>query len=342
MKPSSISIFNSGWVNVRRAALGCMAMVVLIESALCFAPEGRFTLTAKQRMSELTELPSPKMQIFGDSVSDSGINERILTEALGLNPGELINYSIPGTTAYCAYSLLKRQISAGRVPKTIILAYNDRSYTLPLVSKFLGRLGSWDDFWDGMTHGVSLENLLSSLTCRTSFTLRYREELNSIIRTGEGLDYFNPQLNRALSRSERYERLPILLPLQAVNKQPRALNPEFHRHPFRFNNETAASLHEFFQLTRQHQIKVLFVSMPKTIEAVALHDENGYNTAYQHFIKHMVEAYGAKWLLGAPTSLPPEDFSDAVHLTPKAAFLFSHQLATRLLMEFPQIPVTSK
>lgn len=320
-----------------RAVGSALLLLLVIETVLNGCLVGRFTRTALLRMEEMTSLEAPLIQIFGDSVSDSGINERVIAGALGYSAAEFINFSIPGTTAYCAYPLLKRQIEAGRVPQVVILAYNDRSYTIPLVPKYLGRVGSWSELTEAVRFGVPLETMLSSLACRVSFTLRYREELNAIARTGEGWDYFDPGLNQPTARAARYSALPVEPPSRRPPAVPRQINSEFHRHLFRRSPETTASLGAFFDLAKRHGVHVYLLRMPKTEKAEELHDKNGFNKECVEFLDELVQKHGASWLLRRPATLPPECFVDAVHLDAKAAFDLSLEIS-RLLRGAPRAP----
>jgi hypothetical protein len=315
---------------VRKALLLAATAFLVIEVSLNFLLQGRFTRDAIQRLEEVSNGGAPDVEVFGDSVADGGINERLVATRLGLSPSQFINASIPGSTSYWAYPLLKRQVAAGSIPKIIVLAYNDRSYTIPILPKFLGRVGEFSDFRDAVKFRVPAEILFTSIVSRAFFSIRYREELNSIIRSGEGLDYFDLRSNKPLTRTERFALLPLEKPKEVRREQPVEFSGAFHGHPFRPNAQVVASLGAFFQLASEHRIKVLIVTMPKTRRAVEFHDRNGYNQGYLQFMDDLCQSYGATWLFREAEALPATDFGDGVHLTRAAAFDFSERLADLL------------
>lgn len=306
-----------------------MALVTLIEATFSFLPEGAFTRNAQVRTRELVTLPAPVVQIFGDSVS-AGLNESIISHDLGINSYDLVNHSIAGTTAYSAYFLLRRQLDAGIVPKAVILAYNARSYCIPLAPKFLGRFATWNELGIAAKFGLPLDDWLTSLACRGSYSLRYREELNAIARTGSGWDYFNPSVTPTLSYSERLASLPVTLPASQERPHAPEYNRAFYGVNFVPNEAIQRSLDEFFELARTHSIQVYVLSMPKTVVTAELHARNGFDKAYDDFIELQVKRHGAEWLLREQSALVASDFLDAVHLTPRAAFQFSKRVADRI------------
>lgn len=321
---SSISIFSP--------ALIYFLLLIFINICFSFVPEGWFTRTAQQRCLELVEQDAPSVQIFGDSVADGGINEKVLAESLGVETAVLVNHSIPGTTAYCAYPLLKRQINAGKVPKAVILAYNCRSYTIPLVHKFLGRFSTWEELWEAQFLGLSFEEGLHCAVSRLSLIWRYREELNAIARSGQGWEFFNPSITAVENRVSRLLRLPESRPLVTSRKQIREFNPAFHRMQFRRNELIDCSLKAFFELCHLNGVQVFFVNMPKPIMAARVHAENGFDSSYYAYLDGLVERGDAKWLLREQLELPASSFLDAVHLTPCAAFDFSLLLSEKMKM----------
>lgn len=320
---SSTSIFSNPVV----CALTVTVVVICgVEAWLSHGREGLFTRTARQRAAEMVRLPTPIVQIYGDSVSDSALDEVILEQALQLPQGAVRNYSIPGTTAYCAYPLLARQIAEGKVPRAIVLAYNPRSYTVPLTEKFLGRFATWPELWEAWRLGVPLETWLHSLACRISFSLRYRQELNSVVRSGAGWDFFDPQRTPVETIEQRRTRMAIASTPAPRNDAARDFNPEFHRAAFRRAREIDGSLNAFFTLARQHGIQVVMVSMPDPPGAHAHREANGFNRDYSAYLQGLADHHGAQLAWPQIDVLPATDFSDAVHLTRPAA----HQLSQRL------------
>lgn len=321
---------NSSSISISKAALIGVACLVLVESYLGTFSDDQFTRIGLQRTAELEQQSAPLIEIFGDSVADGGINEVLLARELGLKQDELVNASIPGTHAYYAYFVLKRQIDAGHVPKNIILAYNARSYARAPGEKFLARFARWREMPTAVRHGIPFEDLARSVVARFSFSLRYRDELNAMIRTKGGGGFFDPQVTPAEDRAVRTARLPVLRPAPSRMASASGFNPGFHGGSFIPAAEITSSLRSFFELTQKHQIEVFLVSMPKTEEAKRRHNDNGFDAAYEGFMDNMAMQGGAHWLLREQLPLAADCFSDAVHLTPCAAFDFSLLLAEKM------------
>ena len=304
-----------------------LAFFLIVEGALLWVPEGLFTRTAHKRLAEIRADPAPMVQIFGDSVAESGLNENALGKNLQIPAGQIANRAIPGTTVLCAQPCLARQIQSGQAPKVIILAYCPRSYALPFPAKFYGRIASWSEFADARSQGITSMEWLYSLMCRGAFTLRYRQELNGLARTGRGWDFWRPSRTPAVGFSERSASLPDAPPrAQPARKIPVAFNAGFHAIAFHPPPEVGTALGSFFTLAREHGVRVLIVSMPKTSATQAYHEANGLNAAYDRFLAGLRQRYGAEILLREQQALPTGDFSDGVHLTPEAAWRFSEKV----------------
>lgn len=307
-------------------------MIAIVESYLGTSSEDQFTRIGVQRSIELEQRSAPLVEIFGDSVADGGINEVLLARELGLEQSEVVNASIPGTHAFYAYFVLKRQLDAGHVPKFVILAYNARSYTRAPGEKFLARFARWSDMPKSINMGIPFEDIARSVVARFSFSLRYRDELNVMIRTRDGGGFFDPRLTPAEDYAARIARLPVSRPAPPQIPSRSSFNPGFHSGTFLPAKEIRRSLCSFFELAQQHQIKVFLVSMPKTEEASRRHIGNGFDAAYEAFMDTLVQKHGARWLIRDQIPLSSESFSDAVHLTPCAAFDFSLLLAEKIKM----------
>src|SRR4051812_15345955 len=117
-----------------------IAAVLVIESALRLLPEGFMTRTLQHRAEEIRNLPATTIQVVGDSVS-SALRAAQLQRLVGGN-SEVSNYSLPGTSPMFNYFVLRREISAGQVPRIILFAPHPCTWGTPFVDRFLARFAN--------------------------------------------------------------------------------------------------------------------------------------------------------------------------------------------------------
>jgi hypothetical protein len=312
-----------------------MLLIGIIELVLASsATEGAFTRTAIKRSADMMVAEAPTVQIYGDSVADGALNEKVIAKKLGVSSSKFVNYSVPGSTAICAYPLLKRQIEAGRTPQVIILAYSARSYAVPLSEKFFGRFATWGELFEASEYGLTAGDVIKAILCRSSFSLRYREELNGIVRSGgHGLDYFSEKKRPAVGLAERRSSLSDVAPTpidSSVAGGTKIFNPTFANVAFTPPSISSQSMERFLELAKKHQIKVFLISVPKPQEAHALHDRNGFNSNYAAFLSNLRDQHGVRLVLAEAPVWDLSEFSDSVHLGPQAAWKFSELVAEKL------------
>lgn len=296
-------------------------------------PEAQFSRMMTVRTHELVSLPRVRVQIFGDSVTDGALNDKVLAAASGLSLAELRNASIPSSSAFFAAPLLERQLAAGNAPDILILGYNARSYAVPMVSKFMAHVATVGEAMVVLRQDrPRVEDALLGLVQRGSFSNRYRPELNSWLRYGSGHEVFDPQLSPATGIEERRQQLPTHL--NEVEAKPEGqvveFAPGFSNDRFVLQPEMRRSLERFFEVAASAGIEVWLVSMPKPPAAQALHEKNGFNAAYAALLKEVSARPGVRVLLSEQRTLPAPSFLDAVHLTRPAAIEFSQEVGALL------------
>ena len=316
------------------ALLTAVSAVVGIECTLDWLlPEAQFSRMMTVRTRELVALPRVRVQIFGDSVTDGALNDKVLAAASGLSVNQLRNASIPSSSAYFAAPLLERQLAAGNAPDILILGYNARSYAVPMVPKFLAHMATAGEAMVMLRQDrPRVEDALLGLVQRGSFSHRYRPELNSWLRYGSGHEVFDPKLSPATGIEERRQQLPTNL--NEVEARPKGqvveFAPGFSNDRFVVQPEMRRSLERFFDLAAGAGIEVWVVSMPKPPAAHALHESNGFNTAYEALLGEFAPRPGVRVLLREQQTLPATSFIDAVHLTRPAAMEFSQRVGVLL------------
>lgn len=288
-----------------------------------------------KRTREMLELPRARIQIYGDSVADGALNDKVLAAACGLSLNDLQNVSLPSSSAFFAATLLERQIQSGTAPQILILAYNARSFSVPMVPKWIAHFAGRPETFSMIREDrPPPDAILRGFLNRFSFCCRYQTELNSVVRYRTGQEVFQPHLTPALGILERQAALPAsLAELPAENAKPgsaAAFAPGFSNGPFLLHPEMRRSLDRFFDLAAEAGITVLIVSMPKPPAAQELHEKNGFNFAYQELLTQFSTRSGVRLLLQEQRTLPPEDFFDAVHLTRHAAIRFSEEVGQLL------------
>ncbi len=330
---SSTSIFNPAWRRVWSSLSVLTCLLLLVEGGLRLLPEPFPSRTIKELIPEMMTLPTPVIQVYGESVTYGAINDWVVADAVGMSLEELRNDAVPSTCAFFAYPLLKRQIQKGIVPKVIVLGYVSRSYCVSMVPKFLSHVATLGDMAEtAFILQPPLDPFLQGIMGRVSFAYRYRAEYNDLLRerfSSEGLTTFTLPTTSLL---ERQRGLPRVLAEAAADQNASQAEAmvRFFDIAFAPPAELERSLDLFLALAREHGIRVLLVSMPKPASMKASHEASGFDQAYDRFMDRMTQHEHVSWLVREQASLPASDFMDGVHLTRAAGFRFSQDLGQKL------------
>ena len=339
---SSTLTSNYSWRSVHLSLAVFTTLVILAEVILHLLPQPLPSRTIQSHIPEIINLPTPDIQIYGESVTHGAINDWVLAEALGMNLSQIRNDSVPSTSAFFAYAQLKRQVAAGHIPHLLILGYVARSYTVPMVPKFLSHVASASEIAEiSLSICPPLETTLQGLLGKFSFGYRHRSEYNDLLRqrfSKEALASFTTPSIGILARQQNLPHSIDEAGSEQDYRQAVAMT-RFHDLKFAPPNEQKISLQRFFALARRHQIRVLLLSMPKPSIIYQSHKDSGFNAAYDDFLNSFISDGNVERLVREQKSLPPTDFIDGVHLTKSAGFRFSQQVATSLKGHLLQKPL---
>lgn len=309
-----------------------LGLFVLIEVLLTLLlPEGLMTNTLHKHLDEIVTLPAAPIQIMGDSVS-AALNAAVIAETAQLPEKSVSNYSLPGTSPLFAYFVLKRQIAAGKVPNTIIYAPHPANLGSPMVDRFLGRYVNGSEFLEFARAGVPLSELLFGAACRFSYTVRYREEMQTVVTQGK-LDFFQTMsmpVKSVVDAQVRPEPIPQR-PTSGIHQFTEENLPPQLRQVFTVDEINAHFIDRFCQLAREHGIEILWVSMPGPRVLDDTKQDRVQREKYYEFLAKLEEKHPNIHLLYPEVDIAPdEQFADVWHLNKYGAYLFSNKLGTRL------------
>lgn len=304
-----------------------IVLLVLGETLLLFLPEGFMTQTMISRLREITSLPAAPVQLMGDSVS-AGINPTVVAESAALPAGAVSNYSLPGTSPLFAFFTLRREIAAGRIPKVIIFAPHPANLNAPMIDRFIGRFATPREVMELLANRVSPAECLFGALCRVSYTLRYREELQSFVTQGNR-EFFHTWHTPIASVATSPSPSPTSEP--EPERDPNVftegtLAPQLIT-PFFVAPENAIFIDKFCNLAAAHGIRVAWVSMP----TIALLTKRGSGDTrdgkYFAYLESVARRHGNVTILHREIDVMPDaDFSDPRHLNRHGAWVFSRQL----------------
>ena len=306
-----------------------MIGLVIIESLLAFLPEGIMTQTLRFRMHEIVSLPAPRVQIMGDSVC-AAIRAANVAEAAGLPEGSISNYALPGTSPLFTWFTLRRELAAGRSPKFIVYAPHPATLRSPLVERFFGRFATAGEAAE-LVPQLPLSDTLFGAACRLSYTLRYREELQTVV-TQTNLAFFHTMKGPVVSvQASQVKLAETQIPDPNVTLFNKGSLPPRLTAPFSVAPLNLKYIDKFCDLAAEHNIRIAWVSMP-TIAALK---QGGAGDTSDGRYFALLDGIAARHpnvtvLHRDIDVLPDSYFADQWHLNRYGAMVFSRQLGTWL------------
>ena len=302
--------------------------VLTIETALQFLPEGFMTRTLVHRTEEMRYLPPTEIQLMGDSAT-SAIRAGLLEHAIGT--GHTIgNYSLPGTAPMFSYFLLRRQVAAEKVPKTIILAPNPFTWGDPMLDRFLGRFATPAESLEFLRDQRNLGTWLYGSLCKISYTLRYREELYKLVTAGD-LSHF-ATFERPVSSVQNTRAKITPAELRPAEPKKSVLDPgnipPLIRSPMRIHPYNEYYLDKLCALAGANGIRIVWITLPVP---ESLHPGEARTATYTSFIERMKSRHSNLFTIapGVPT-MPDAYYSDPWHMNPFGAWVFSERAGSQL------------
>lgn len=305
--------------------------VLVIESLLRLLPENTMTRTLRHRSEEILHLPATNIQFMGDSATNA-VRVSLIDQHLG-HTRELSNYALPGTTPLFCYFVLKRQIEAGKIPKLIVFAPHPFTWGDSFMDRFVGRFAQAGESVSLLHDGVHLDDWLYGTLCRMSYTLRYREELYKVVTQGD-LSFFE-SWSQAISPVQNTQgkiapEEPRPPEPAASALDPNNLPPILQR-PISIHPYNELYLDKFCELAAQHQIRVVWLTLPipQLIADRLPPDERG--AAYRAFVERMCARHPNLVSLSSELPVQPNHhYRDPWHLNAYGAFLFSQRTGSQL------------
>lgn len=305
-----------------------LAVVVLVECALAFVPENTMIRTFRWMKALITAQPAPDIQLHGDSVAQGGL---LAGEVLSQLPEStrVFNAAMQGTGPEFTYYLLQRQIRSGRVPRAIVLAHSPHTYVTERMGILAGAFLDVRDLPDALLRGEHFFDTLYGVLCRLSFTLRHREEIESVVKgKRRALAEWNEPLPTAEfvledlasdTTTPEQRREAVHSPVHAVFRRPFAPDPGERRY-----------LARTLALARSRGITVYWFTMPEHPAVAAIRDSTGFTRDYGRFVDSLAAAGEVVPLELTHPVWPAEDFADHSHLVFESSQRVSRELG-RLL-----------
>ena len=319
-EPPSLSFKAAAWF------VACVAAIELLAGALL--PAGFMTQTLHSRLREINQRPAPVVEVMGDSVS-AAIRASVLAEAVDDPKWTVANYSLPGTTPIFPPFALERQCGAGRSPRVILYAPHPALLNAPKIERFVARFGTASEIAQLRGAGAAWTEIVYGALCKSSYTLRYREDLAVALTQGD-LGFFQtwgkPVTSVAGSEQPLAEAPPE--PDLRVTKYTAANLPPQLRQPFAVDPLNRACIHRLCEVAARENIQVLWVSMP-TIGANT--QDSAERAAFNAFLDEMSARHANFSVLHREIEAWPDGcFMDPRHLNPYGAWKFSRQLGGEL------------
>jgi hypothetical protein len=307
-----LSIFSFKKENPLRGFLLFLALVAGIESVLAFRPENTLITSLKNiRPPD----KSPDIQIMGDSLAYFGIVPGDLSLDLG---GRIVeNLAVPGTGPAFPYFMLKRQISEGRPPKSIILAPSSHGFGASHTALLVSSYATWPEVFECAASRHEPLEVLYGVICRGSYTLRHREQLAEVLKGRGSTD----DAEKAIIQKHQ------TAPKTKTNPYPLSGVYPMYKKPF---SEAPFAVHffeRFLQEAKERNIPIYWVSMPTLAVTNEARAPYRYQEDYGLFLLRIREKYKMDVLFAENPVMAPENFKDYAHLNPTGAKRFTEMLA---------------
>jgi hypothetical protein len=325
-QPSSTSSFDDR--RLTRAVGWTLALLVLVELALSFAPENVMIRTMRWMRSVVVREPAPAIQIHGDSVAQGALLASEI--AAQLPPGVTVrNAALQGSGPEFTYFLLKLQVAAGKVPKAIVIAHSPHTFVTERNGVLVGAFLGWGEVPEAFLAGHHFNESLYGVLCRLSFSLRHRDELANLIkgRRGELASWNAPiptdvWLRAHMAADEEKWAREGKAPLPAIHP--------VYLQPFVVDAGERECLARTLALARANGITVWWLTLPEHEAVSAARDSIGFAPSYYAFVDSLAARGEVKLLRREFEVLGPENFSDYTHLRLAEALRLSREVGKKL------------
>ncbi len=288
----------------------------------------------QQYREQVLATPST-VQVMGDSAAYCGVSCEALASLPASEGKSFAMLAAPGTGPLFAYFVLKKQIENGVVPEAIVYLPSPHTFASSRLPKFVACYATWKEVWTAACGTRELADITYGLLCRGSYSLRYREELASLIRDRDlgalvrlGLASGNTDLGMASSEEE---------PGTKVFTSKDAY-PSTYGKPFSVLPVNLWASQRFLELAAENRIPVFWSLMPVPQIVRESRARFDFDRTYEAYVASLCtglsDADGTLNLL-AVLQRPPvygdDHFLDPTHLNPYGRKRFTMELADQLL-----------
>jgi hypothetical protein len=270
------------------------------------------------------EAPRAEILCFGDSLTEGGVQPRVLQARLG-RPA--YNLAMPGQPPYVSYFLLRRALASGARPAAVVVDFapsmcaSDPRELCTEVTDLLGLRDCLDLAWatgDGSVCGSLLFSWLLP-------TLRHRHEIRAEVWQHVGRKRQPPPHLPLASLWRNWEanRGAFAVPQSLGDLPGEPLSP-----PWVCDPVTAGYIERFLALATAHRLSVFVLVPPSVPDLQDRYDRQGITSAYTSFLRSLQAEFPSVTVLdGRHSGYPRSAFGDLVHLDWKGACTLSRGLA---------------
>lgn len=318
--PNPSSTSSSKAERARRALLISAVFIVILETALAFLPENKLVKTFR---ADSMPAHGPDWQIMGDSVAKGGILPAQVMA--GLAPDVLVhNGAIAGTGPEFAYFILKRQIALGKAPKAIIYAPSPHTFSSQRIALLVGGYARWGEIASIAGLGVNTPEVAYGLLCKLSYTLRYREQLGSLLR-GRRLDAEEQETSASGETQPKHFTVATIHPM--------------YKKPFEVAAINRALLEKFLELTEKNHIPVYWFTMPVMPAVAEGRAPHHFDSDYSAFLADLKQRHNVHILQSEFLVWDEDYFRDMTHLNSTGAKRLSKLLGEKIAgLKLPAVP----
>ena len=257
---------------------------------------------------------APDWQIMGDSVAKGGVLPSQVMA--GLAPDVSVhNGAVAGTGPEFAYFMLKRQIALGKAPKAIICAPSPHTFSSQRIALLVGGYARWGEIANIVGLGVSTPEVAYGILCKLSYTLRYREQLGSLLR------------GRRLDAEE--QETPVGGETQTKHFTVATIHPMYKK-AFQVADFNRALLEKFLDLAGRNQIPVYWFTMPVMPAVAEGRAPHHFDADYTAFLADIKQRHNVQILQGDFLVWDEANFHDMTHLNSTGAVRLSKLLGEKL------------
>jgi hypothetical protein len=155
----------------------CVLADVVFRMALPPSAQNTYYRTAR---AEIGALPTPDIQVVGDSAANQGL----IASALAPSDGVLArNDGLNGARVSFSYYLLRRQFESGRVPRALVIAHTP-SFSDPQIGKLTQAFLDWNEIAEVSASTTHYMDALYGVIARASYILTNRDYFRDLLMQG--------------------------------------------------------------------------------------------------------------------------------------------------------------